>query len=117
METPPAPAHNDDSSDLLTESSDMLATAAAAAAAAVSPPLSLSSSVDDYPVGIDGIHLALLFPFHIILDRRLEVVQFGPSIGKIIPSLTRHQPFRKYFSVVYPPVQDAGWTFDSTRKW
>ncbi len=71
---------------------------------------------NEYPIGIDGVHLALVFPFHIVLDRKLDVVQFGPSLCKLVPTLARQQPFKRYFQVTYPTVKDT-WGFEDTRKW
>jgi len=46
-----------------------------------------------------------LFPFHFIIDAKMNIISFGPSLLKIIPSLNeRAYPFNDIFQVSKPVV-------------
>ncbi|MFP6664684.1 MAG: hypothetical protein VCC00_10820 [Deltaproteobacteria bacterium] len=45
------------------------------------------------------------FPFHLVLNRELEVVQSGPVIQRLCPGLLAGGPFRMHFQLRRPAVQ------------
>lgn len=59
---------------------------------------------------LDAIQFAYLFPFHIALNREMQIVQLGLSIGKCCPGLAIGDSFIERFQVLNP--DDAG-DFDS----
>ncbi|GEM_PF-4288401 len=57
--------------------------------------------------GLDAAGLSAAFPFHIVVDAQLEVVDFGPSLPLVIPGLERGRPVGDYLRIVRP---SAAWS-------
>ncbi len=45
---------------------------------------------------------AAAFPFHLVIDRDLRIVQAGPSLHRLCPALRDHDPFDSHFTVTTP---------------
>jgi hypothetical protein len=48
-----------------------------------------------------------LHPFHLLMDRQLQLLQWGAAIGRVVPDLRVGQHVRDLFKV--SGVQPAGW--------
>ena len=62
---------------------------------------------------LDDALLGSVFPFHLVLDPALRVVQHGPSLAKIDPSLATHPHFRDHFEIRTPRIEP---NFEALRK-
>lgn len=51
-----------------------------------------------------GDLLSASFPFHFALDSQLRLLQWGASLGKLLPALTHGQPFQQCFEIKRPPI-------------
>lgn len=70
--------------------------------------------MDSYhQVGITPESLGEVFPFHFVLDRQLNIVQFGRAISKICPGIVIGTPLVNLFRIVTP---DVGGDFDAIRE-
>ena len=58
-------------------------------------------------VGLDGAGLAAAFPFHLVVDRRLRLVQAGPALRDHDPALEPGVDLHGRVSVVSPEI-DVG---------
>jgi two-component system, cell cycle sensor histidine kinase and response regulator CckA len=54
--------------------------------------------------GLSPQQLAEVFPFHLGVDRRLHVVQYGPGLQRLCPALRLGQPFSAHLRVARPNV-------------
>ncbi|MCI5064849.1 response regulator [bacterium] len=52
--------------------------------------------------GLSPKLLAQVCPFHLILDRDFQIIQYGPSLKRLIPELIRGNDFFDHFSVIRP---------------
>ena len=64
-------------------------------------------------VGLSPAQLVSLFPFHLVLDRSLRVLQFGRSLGPLLPGLTCGAPVEEFLQLKRPEGQ---WTLDGLRQ-
>ena len=55
--------------------------------------------------GLTPDQVATLFPFHVALDRALQLVQVGPMIARLYPQAVPGEPFDRHFAVHRPPVR------------
>eukprot|EP01088_Endostelium_zonatum_P006886 TRINITY_DN19027_c0_g1_i1.p1 TRINITY_DN19027_c0_g1~~TRINITY_DN19027_c0_g1_i1.p1 ORF type:complete len:906 (+),score=132.32 TRINITY_DN19027_c0_g1_i1:56-2773(+) len=59
--------------------------------------------------GLKPKHLGRLFPFHIVFDEDLQVLQVGPSVRKIIPGCQKGSKLTSCFSLVSPAYIPLTW--------
>jgi len=53
---------------------------------------------------LPGAELNRLFPFHFAVDRQMNVVGLGPSLAKLLPSISPGQRLDAHFRIVSPNV-------------
>jgi two-component system NtrC family sensor kinase len=63
---------------------------------------------EDPHFGLTGAAFADAFPFHLVLDRELEVVQSGPVIQRLCPGLVAGGAFSAHFQLRRPAIE-ANW--------
>lgn len=56
---------------------------------------------------LDSEDLGRLFPSHILVDKHLNIIDFGASIGKRLPDLTKGDHLEDHFIVSNPEVLNA----------
>jgi hypothetical protein len=87
----------------------------------LSAPTTLKSAKREgstvYTVGLPPAQLAALFPFHFIFNRHLELVQYGPSLAKILVSAIAHGKKASPLFQVVEPSQASDWTFQDAESW
>jgi signal transduction histidine kinase/DNA-binding NarL/FixJ family response regulator/HPt (histidine-containing phosphotransfer) domain-containing protein len=66
-------------------------------------------------IGLAAADLATVFPFHLALDEQLRVVQFGPSLHKVIPELFAGATLNE-FAVFEPPLRTDFQSLMSARS-
>ncbi|MBM3539617.1 MAG: HAMP domain-containing histidine kinase [Alphaproteobacteria bacterium] len=54
--------------------------------------------------GLDAAALHRLFPFHLVLDRALQVRQAGPVLRRILPALASQADFSDHFTIRRPAL-------------
>jgi signal transduction histidine kinase/FixJ family two-component response regulator len=54
------------------------------------------------PVSLGPEPFTRLFPFHLVVDRELRIVEYGPSLQKVIPRLQAGAALNEYFAVGPP---------------
>eukprot|EP01088_Endostelium_zonatum_P019697 TRINITY_DN6941_c0_g2_i2.p1 TRINITY_DN6941_c0_g2~~TRINITY_DN6941_c0_g2_i2.p1 ORF type:complete len:692 (-),score=104.61 TRINITY_DN6941_c0_g2_i2:60-2135(-) len=52
--------------------------------------------------GIPAKTVATIFPFHLVFNKRFEVIQFGRSLSKLVPTLCKGSFLPSHFSIVSP---------------
>ncbi|QZZ19262.1 EAL domain-containing protein [Leptothermofonsia sichuanensis E412] len=56
---------------------------------------------------------AAVFPFHIVFNRKLEILQIGNGLQQVYPSLSIGAPFGQHFQINRPGIQT---TFESIQQ-
>lgn len=59
--------------------------------------------------GLSGSALMTAFPFHLVINREMEVVQSGPVIQRLCPGLVAGGPLNQHFQV-RRPVTELSWS-------
>jgi hypothetical protein len=73
-----------------------------------------------------------LFPFHVVFDEALQILQWGLSLPKLVrargdklidsvhpqvPGLETNKKFTQLFTVTNPATATANWTFRDALGW
>jgi len=64
-----------------------------------------TTSSFQFQYGVDGNTIAKLFPFHFVLNKKLEIVQSGPSLIKIM-NISSDKKFSSNFEITIPTAID-----------
>ncbi len=57
------------------------------------------------PIGLPAAQFAQAFPFHIVFDRNMRILQIGKSLEKIIPNLVLGENVNKFFHIKRPKIK------------
>lgn len=63
-------------------------------------------------ITLDAADFCEAFPFHVAFSRDLSILQWGPSLERVCPSIRVGQPFFAFFTITRPP---GPFDFDTLR--
>ncbi len=69
---------------------------------------------DGAPIRFEPAAFDRLFPFHLVLDRRLTVIHVGPMLTRVMPQLVPPAAFTEHFTLRRPSL--VSMEFDTLRR-
>ncbi len=58
-----------------------------------------------YQIGLPPKLFSTAFPFHLVIDSRLRIIQFGAGIPSLLPEISRSTNFEKHFVIRQPKIK------------
>ncbi|MEM7033672.1 MAG: hypothetical protein AAF629_29265, partial [Chloroflexota bacterium] len=63
--------------------------------------------MNDVVTTVDYALFAQAFPFHIVVDARLQIVQYGPSLAKLKLGIATGALFSEIFEIARPSIEPS----------